>query len=237
MPYKRYVRKTYTKKKFARSKPVARFTKRYSGPGRSIMPYAPATRLVKMNYVGTASINSASGVPAYHVLRANSINDPDETGIGHQPMYHDEMAVLYNHYLVKSCNIIATFHFENTTNTAYMPIVGILLDDDGAVNLTTTAIMESPGFARWRHLSMNNSNSRAIATVKHYFNASKFFGIKDPNGLDSIGAGFGSNPVDLAKFGLFVAPVNETDELPPVTVEFKMQFVVLCSERMDPIQS
>jgi len=39
------------------------------------------------------------------VWNINSVFDPDQTGVGHQPRYYDQLAALYNRYRVLSCTI------------------------------------------------------------------------------------------------------------------------------------
>jgi len=60
----------------------------------------PETKLVKHKYFGIVDVPAAaaSGLTTQYVFRAHSTYDPDYTGTGHQPMYRDEMAAIYNRY-------------------------------------------------------------------------------------------------------------------------------------------
>ena len=51
-----------------------------------------------LNYADSYAISPA--VVPVHVLRMNSIYDPDYTTTGHQPMGRDQLAELYNRYRV-----------------------------------------------------------------------------------------------------------------------------------------
>jgi len=44
-----------------------------------------------------------------HVFKMNSIFDPDYTGGGHQPAFHDRWALLYKHYRVLRCSFHITY--------------------------------------------------------------------------------------------------------------------------------
>lgn len=89
----------------------------------------PQKVLVKHKYVETFTL-TATGVPSSYVFRANSMFDPNLTGVGHQPMYFDQYAALYNHYTVIGSKI--TFQFTSADNV-YPPFqVACVLDDDGA---------------------------------------------------------------------------------------------------------
>jgi len=59
----------------------------------------PPVLKTKLKYCDNVTASSAGGDYTY-VLRLNSIYDFDYTGVGHQPMGHDELAQLYDSYRV-----------------------------------------------------------------------------------------------------------------------------------------
>lgn len=61
-----------------------------------------------MRYVDTKTLNPSAGA-ADHIFRLNSIFDPDSTGVGHQPAYHDQWDGLYANYRVLACKYQVTF--------------------------------------------------------------------------------------------------------------------------------
>lgn len=56
----------------------------------------------RLTYCDTKTLVPAAGQARY-VWRLNSLFDPDFTGGGHQPGYHDEWALLYKKYRVTGC--------------------------------------------------------------------------------------------------------------------------------------
>ena len=62
-----------------------------------------------------------SATPANYVFRGNSIFDPNFTGTGHQPMFHDPYSNIYDRYYVTS----STIRVEITTDEAE-PIIAVL---------------------------------------------------------------------------------------------------------------
>lgn len=69
-----------------------------------------------LTYVDTKSLTiGASSVG--HVFRLNDLYDPDLTGIGHQPAFHDEWAQIYQKYRVLACKWQVVMWPKNTDNT------------------------------------------------------------------------------------------------------------------------
>jgi hypothetical protein len=44
-----------------------------------------------------------AGIIGYQEMRLNSVFDPNSTGAGHQPLGFDQLAAIYNRYVVKRC--------------------------------------------------------------------------------------------------------------------------------------
>jgi len=59
-------------------------------------------KIVKMThrYSETIRMVSSAGVPQFQRFRANGMYDPNQTAGGHQPLFYDQMSVLYNHWKV-----------------------------------------------------------------------------------------------------------------------------------------
>lgn len=71
---------------------------------RSLQPFAQRY-ICKMKYA-TQLTNTGPGGAGWSTYRfnLNSIYDPDQTGLGHQPYGHDTLASLYNRYRVIKCS-------------------------------------------------------------------------------------------------------------------------------------
>lgn len=69
----------------------------------------PYKMQVVMRYTESVIIPdvTVAGVVSHYLFRANGIYDPNFTGIGHQPMGHDQWSNIYNHYQVieSTCTI------------------------------------------------------------------------------------------------------------------------------------
>lgn len=83
----------------------------------------PDNKLVKHRYTEIITLPAATAtLPSKYVFWAHNLQDPNYTGVGHQPMFYDEMSAQYNKYcVVKSSiriiippattdNLVRTFH-------------------------------------------------------------------------------------------------------------------------------
>lgn len=108
---------------------------------RALTPF-PNAKLVRHKYVDTVSIAaSAAATPQMYQFRCNSVFDPDYTGVGHQPMFHDEMAAQYKYYTVLRSRIKLTFSSGSTQDVHYV----LWVDDDATVPTDASTCMEQHG--------------------------------------------------------------------------------------------
>lgn len=78
----------------------------------------PNTKTVALRYVENITLDGGSGSTAVNVFRVNSIYDPNYTGVGHQPMFRDNYAAIYEDYRVNYSTITMVAlgtHVVNTT--------------------------------------------------------------------------------------------------------------------------
>jgi len=106
-----------------------RTTKKQKGP--MIVNFSsnplPNEYFVRMKYVQTyKALSSAGASYAGNIFRLNSIYDPDESGVGHQPYGHDTLAPLFNLYRVLKTKIVVEYQPEVPSTAYYKPIIGIL---------------------------------------------------------------------------------------------------------------
>lgn len=176
------------------------------------------------------SLNSAAGVVAWHSFRANSVYDPDSTGVGHQPSYYDQCAAIYNHYRVINSRAKASFVNNGATATIACT-VGIKLDDDGDVNTVLSSLLEEQ--VHLDHTIMRLQSLDSVPTSSMRYAESEFFGAKVPDTMSV----FGSNPTEQAYYSVFVSPTDATTEIGPILVQVEIEYDVECSELKDLVPS
>jgi hypothetical protein len=87
-----------------------------------------------MPYSAQGTLTLPAGARADQQFRLNSIFDPDYTGVGHQPLAHDQWALFYNHYVVTGC------HWEiELASQQYNSVVGFYVSDDGTIPATSAS--------------------------------------------------------------------------------------------------
>lgn len=120
-------------------------------------------------------------------FRANSIFDPDYTGVGHQPRGHDQYANFFRTYRVHA--VLVEVFVEN--NTAFsQSLVAIYPHKSASYPLDVTAIMESPDI---KYRVMNDEKPLVF---RKYVTMASLFGKRKSvinSDLDYTAA-FGTNP-------------------------------------------
>lgn len=194
----------------------------------SFRPYA------KMRYNEQFRLAPGLGL-ATQLFRANSIFDPDLTGIGHQPYKHDTYAGIYNHYVVLGSMI--TVEVVTVAGEGYAPggpftIMVRLKDDGGATTDPMSAFIErGEGTYAMSSAQSNKFKLRSRYSAKKFFNITN---VKD--NLDRLGAAFGANPTEGAYYEIRCAGWSGAD---PgfVYVNVTIDYIVSMSEPIDLAQS
>lgn len=227
MPYKRIIKKgkrTYkrTQKKNA-IVPISKMPLGGFGP----------TAFVKLRYCQQISVTPTSATAVGNIFRANSIYDPDYTGTGHQPLFFDQWASVYNHYTVLGARIRADF-----VNTVGAPSTGVGMCGidlvDSAPGLSAGADGDASRLiengAKYKTLG-NFYNSGAQVSVTRNFSARKFFGLQSiKDNRDEIGASVTTNPAELAYFKVWLTTLYGTFT-DVVKINCVIDYVVMFSEK------
>lgn len=192
----------------------------------------PVSKVAKLRYSDVVTINpTASGVAMFHAFRANSIYDPDSTGVGHQPMGRDIWAQVYNHYTVIGSKITATMVPSGTSN--YQATFGITIDDNATpADQTINTLIERGNSVYKQFLNSYQYNSQSVSVLRKGFSARKFFHIKNiRDNILTYGAEQGSNPTDQAYFLVWVG--SNSADIDLVSVQVTIEYLVLFTEPAD----
>jgi hypothetical protein len=189
----------------------------------------PNTIITKLRYCDQLSMTSTLGATALYVFAANGIFDPDITATGHQPMYRDNYAALYDQYVVIGSKIKITVSNMSATHSG---TIGINGDDDssGAVNLSTH--MEQNN-SKWIQLGPLGSG-RDTETITCTFEPLRDFGVAAKDDGASATA-VASNPNELWCYQFFAATNGANTGVFEFSVE--IDYTVKFTELQTPVQS
>jgi hypothetical protein len=199
--------------------PVIRFTPRVFG--------FPDRLLTSLKYTDTGVIQATTGAVGLQIFRANSIFDFDYTNVGHQPMYRDTYAAIYDQYAVVS----ATFklHLMNI-DTAKIITAGVVIDDDTTVSTNAQILLEQNHGINDTLTPLSGSKSEWTVTVP--WSCQEVLNI-DPFASETYKTQIGSNPTETSVLAIWAAA---EDAASTVYLHWKLDavFEVLFTELATP---
>lgn len=165
----------------------------YHLPRRPLFPLSQRQAMTH-KYVEYTDLDPAAGTVAVHRYRVNSLYDPDYTGVGSQPMYRDQMAELYNNYVVDGSRIKVTLlpvtSLGENVDLRDIPVLAVTKDDDTTTPTTMQAIMEQ-GTVNQRYRVVKSDATPTIVSLS--WSLKKSSAVSDIMNPDWIAA-TGGNP-------------------------------------------
>ncbi|HHZ94411.1 MAG TPA: hypothetical protein EYN67_02375 [Flavobacteriales bacterium] len=162
-----------------------------------------------MRYVDHKVVIQAT--PYYEfVYQLNNLFDPQVALGGHQPMYYDSFAAIYNEYLVTSAKVIITVTQDNQQDSPTTVFWGVRDTTTVAPNPTISNCMEQ-GNRTIMQLGFASAGT-ACKSITQYTDIGKVHGIKSKLSPKNIpfAAGIGSGPAE-GTYGIL--QLFSTDEL------------------------
>lgn len=125
---------------------------------------------VRLRYSDVITLTSTAGSLSKHVFRSNSLFDPDLTGVGHQPMYYDQLGALYSNYVVLGSKIRVLFSPIADAIATAQPSgpfeIGILSDPNGTTSSTATTLSETSGCkSTFLNLAQGGNNVKMLTAT------------------------------------------------------------------------
>lgn len=183
-----------------------------------------------LRYCDIYNITSSSGSLAKQLLNLNSIYDPDNSGVGHQPLYRDTFADIYNSYAVINARVKITFTSNASTSSM---IVGAVIDDDSTTSSTITTLLEQ---GTGKHIFLPAvTGSLSNKSIYFTWNCKKFLGI-DPFTSQTYKTNVSVNPSELQTLLVYAAPADGVSTT-TTSLLVEMEFDVLFTELKTPTGS
>lgn len=184
-----------------------------------------AGKLMRHKYCDRVRIpaQTTAGLNTVYVIRANSLYDPDYTGVGHQPMFHDEMAEHYQKYTV----MWSTLKLVIPNGDDKQRIWGIQLCDDPGEILSTSSFTNT--MEQYSHMNVCRTDKRpAPLVLTKKFSAPTEFKTTYTGILadDTQAVTKDTNPpAAVARyFVIWCAPLTASDTLTELPVTIEMVF-------------
>lgn len=203
----------------------------------------PKKQKVKLRYVQELSLTAGVGAFATHVFRANSVFDPDYSGVGHQPLRFDNWASIYDHYTVLSSKMTLRNTGNGTISNSVPSYYGVMLNTDPVGTSGYTAITDV-------YENTNTTNPRigggiaiggptipgASNVVTQGFSARSTFGLSKPQDGAAYGALVTTNPSKASYYHVYTASINGNN---PGIVTFlvTIDYLVLFDQLVQGTQS
>lgn len=191
----------------------------------------------KLKYVvqGTLPPAAAGGLSAkaFYLTR---LDQPDPTGVGHQPLGYDQLALLYNHYQVIRAK--ATVHYSQpaiadpyiTSSGSRGVYYGMSIEDTGATPVAFSNRMENA----WSICELTTGNSQPVK-LSYDVDTKKYLGNKT---LDSVRGLFsGGAPADNVYVILWMQALNSGFTTTPTDFTIMLEYTVICNEPVTLISS
>lgn len=161
----------------------------------------PKQLRTKLRYVESGSITTAAGFPGTHQWTCNGLFDPNITGTGHQPMYFDQLAAIYNHYTVLKSKI--TVYMINTASTNAFG--GLYIEDDTTITPTRSDSMCEQNSSAFRMISSVGQATNPVVFTKSW-DAVQAFG-PNPLANDNLQGSSAANPTEQQYYTVFTGDI------------------------------
>lgn len=198
-------RRSYKKKKMFNKNTSKNMAKRITGPN---LP-------VSLHYSTRVALNpSVGGLLAGYQFRLGSIHDPDFTGVGHQPVGHDQLAALYERYQVWKVDYHIEFANRSTTENQ---CVGYRCSDVADISTDRDVNIEN-GNSEWSLVGYNGNGKKTFIGSVYIHN---IHGVtyKQYMANDDYGAVFGNNPGEDAFLTIFADGMGDDTDPVDAVVE------------------
>jgi len=160
----------------------------------------PDKLVTTLRYVDTFRLTGGAGTPGANTFRFNSLFDPDLTGVGHQPMYYDQLcgaagSAPYSRYRVLGAKITVKYMIENAPALAAANLGPVLVGlqtgtTSGLFGSNASALLEASGSV-WTWLG-DKSGGNNVKTLTATYTPSRDLGVEQ--GDDTVAAAYNGNP-------------------------------------------
>ncbi len=162
-----------------------------------------------MTYCSSISLaESAAGTGATYFFRANSVYDPDSSGVGTVAIPYNTWSALYLNYKVRRVTVRLSAVYSSATANSFCQVTIAPVAGQAVVPSNANTWKMIP-YARTRSITPNSNGGRNVATVTASYDLAKIAHLTSQqysSDMDFSGA-VGSNPLRQLFVGVLVQPV------------------------------
>nr|QTE03551.1 MAG: putative capsid protein [Prunella montanella CRESS-DNA-virus sp.] len=186
----------------------------------------PTKIITILRYFDHYPLTSTSGGIATQIMRMNGPRDPDVTGVGHQPLYWDRYAAIYQSYRVLGSRVTASISATTASSTQGPWAFGI----NGSTVATTLGTSVRNREEQNDAVSTLYNGQSTITTLSYAYSPEIKLG--RPNGDDTVGAFVSNDPSVQYYAHIWVADLNGATSTAnmKVGVEYTIEFYGLVQE-------
>jgi len=229
----------YKKKSKTKSRQVRKYRPRRSLP----LGGFPSKHVARLKYVDLIQLSPTalgSAVPTFKHFRANSLYDPDYSGIGHQPRGFDELSAIYDHYCVIGSKIKVFFENDVDSVNNAGQYCFLMLQDTAGTPTSLIDIMEESNKNKIGYKQRSSTTSQNVMLSKT-FSPYKMFGIPKKDSLinnSNLNPQTQQNPLEDAIYTAGIACSRTTSTIPPsVTLRVEIEYIAVFTEKRPMVQS
>lgn len=213
------------KKKYKRSykKSEKKYPTKKAKPSFITLRPGTPSLFTQLIYCEAIELDAGLGLAALHAFALNNLNDPNASGIGHQPVNYDQLGLIWSHYCVYGCKWKVTFANSDSTNQVIC-FAGV---SDSVT--TSTDVYRYIENGSGETVILNARGGSDVGTISGYTDMAKTIGISRTDLLGdrlTYGAAFGSSPEDLVRLNIVVSALASTAD--PGAVRAMVELTFYC---------
>lgn len=212
---------------YRRRRPVARkrvYKRRYATRRRIPRPIGPPTHMYqKVKYFSLRQVSLAASTLEQRQWSLNSLFDPDVSGVGGQPYYHDQFSTMFQRYRVYGCKVTVKYNYGLNSSSGYSPTIAIVPWTGATPSWSTIDTALNVKGAVWGMMNLYQKPQ----TFKKYYNIAHLFGVpkKEVADDDAYQALVTASP---SKQAYLYVMINNNDGTNALVVSIAIQLTYYC---------
>jgi len=169
---------------------------------------------------------TGAGTPSYYYFSCNGMYDPNITGTGHQPIYFDQMTVLYDHYTVIGSKV--TLRISQATAAGVSATIALFINDETGLTAASIQAISEQSSGTIRTIPQASSIETLLSkkwSAKQTFGGSVL-------GNDLLQGNSSSNPQEQSYF-TFGVQANDLSSVAVLNIDVEVEYIAIWDELAD----